>query len=92
MIIDLTITIHTTGSKRGFLDNLSLPNGATVRHVHCQLLLSSKSLAVRCLACSALRATLTVQATCMQVTDFNRAIPSNHINHRYVNITVMVTV
>ena len=45
-------TIHNIGSKRGFLDDLSLPTGATVRHEHCQLLLSSGSSAVCCLACS----------------------------------------
>ena len=79
-------TLLDTGSKRGFLDDLSLPSGTTVRHVDCQLLLSSESPAVRCLACSALRATLMNQAARMQGTTQNRSIPSNHVNHRYVRI------
>ena len=72
-----------TSSKRGFLDDLSLPTGATVRHKHCQLLLQSDSVAVRCLACSGLRAALTVQATRMQGTNRTHSTPSNHINYRY---------
>ena len=85
-------TFLDTGSKRGIFDDLFLPSGTTVKHVDCQLLLSSKSPAVRCLACSVLCATLMVQAAHMQGTTQNCSIPSNHGKHRYVRILTIIIV
>ena len=66
------------------MDDLSLPSGSIVRHEHCQPLLSCSSSAVRCLACSDLRASFMVKAACTQHANVNRFAASNYVNHRYI--------